>query len=203
MFDTHCEKELIINGRELKYQGVFRPEELFSVINLALEEKGYVKKEKKSEETVTEEGRTVYLELRPYKQKTEYVALMIKVKIYFRNLRESVEVVRGEKAKFQKGDLSVVLDAWSLTDYESRWGMKPWAYFLKGMINKFVYAFPMDAGFKDELQSDTAHLYRRIKGLLDSYQGVREKRPLEEEVAAEVGEKIRKEILREMGRRKK
>ncbi len=201
MFDTHCEKELIINGSELNYQGIFRPEELFSAINKALEEKGYIKKEKKSEETVAEEGRGTYIELRPYKEKTRYVTLMIKIKIYFRHLAESVEEVRGEKAKFQKGDVSVVFDAWSLTDYEYRWGMKPWVYFFKGIINKFAYIFPLEAGFKGELQSDTAYIYSQVKRLLDSYKGEKKKLPREEEVAAEVSGKVRKDIL--AGLRKK
>lgn len=202
MFDTHCEKELIINGRELKYQGVFRPEELFSAINKALEEKSYLKREKKSEEAVTEGGRGAYIELRPYKEKTRYAALMLKIKIHFSHLTESVEMVRGEKAKFQKGDVSVIFDAWLLTDYEYRWGMKPWVYFFKGMINKFAYAFPMEAGFKDELQSDTAYIYRQVKELLDSYKGEKRKLPREEEVAAEVSKRVRKDILVGLRRRK-
>jgi len=43
MIDTHCEKNLIINNRELKYKGIFLADELFSVINHALEERGYEK----------------------------------------------------------------------------------------------------------------------------------------------------------------
>ena len=58
-------KELIINARELKYHGIFHPRDLFAAINRALEGRGYTKREKKTEELVTEFGRGTFVELRP------------------------------------------------------------------------------------------------------------------------------------------
>ena len=58
--ETNFERNLIINNRELAYKGIFRVAELFSTINRALEEKGYTKREKKTEEIVTESGRQTF-----------------------------------------------------------------------------------------------------------------------------------------------
>ena len=66
------EKNLIINGREFNYQGIFRMDQIFSTINRCLEEKGYQKREKKSEELVVEQGRKIIVELRPYKEVSNY-----------------------------------------------------------------------------------------------------------------------------------
>ncbi len=191
MLDTHCEKELVINNRELSYRGIFRAGELFSALNRALEERGYQKREKKTEEFVSEEGRKVLIELRPYKEKTSYAFLMIKIKVLLDKVTEKVEERDGHKKKFEHGNVSIIFDAWLMTDYEERWGMKPWVYFFKGAINKFLYKFPLEGSFKGELEADTGHIYGKVKGLLDSYG------PQKEGVADE--EEVRREVAREIG----
>ena len=193
MLETHAEKNLVINGRELKYQGIFRADELFSAINKALDERGYQKREKKTEETVTVSGRKTVVELRPYKEKTNYVALMLKIRITLDNVTETVEKVDGVKQKFRQGDVEIIFDAWSMTDYEARWGMKPWFYFLKGLINKFIYTWPAEAGFMGELVGDTAYVYGKAKKLLQSYRPAEEQHPVEEEVRRKVEEEMGKE----------
>ncbi len=202
MLETHCEKNLVINGRELKYSGIFRPDELFAAINQALRERGYERREKKTEETVTVAGRRTLIELRPYKEKTSYVALMLKIRIVLEKVTETVQVhprqatsgqdrpSHSPKEKFQQGDILLIFDAWSLTDYEARWGMKPWAYFLKGLINKFIYTWPAEAGFTGELIGDTAYVYARVKKLLQSYQPEKARPPLEEEIRRRTEEEL-------------
>lgn len=202
MLDTHCEKNLIINGRELNYSGIFRTEELFAAINRALEERGYITREKKTEEVVLEQGRRTFLELRPYKEKSNYLTLMLKMKIHLENIAEAVEELKGSKRKFHRGEVKIIFDAWTLTDYESRWGMKPLAYFLKGLVNKFIYTFPLEAGAEDELVEDTAFVYSRAKKLLDSYQGKEVVKVSEEEVRKKVEKEIREEIRKGLRKRK-
>ena len=193
MLDTHCQKNLIINGRELKYKGIFRANELFSAVNKALEERGYHKREKKTEELVTTAGRKTVVELRPYKEKTNYLTLMIKIRMTLDNVRETVEEIEGQRKKFEQGDINIIFYAWSLMDEEERWRMKPWVYFLKGFINKFIYTFPLEAGAIGELVGDTAYIYRRVNKLLQSYRGEIGKVPVEEEVRKRVEEEMRKE----------
>lgn len=195
--ELNFEKNLIINNRELKYRGIFRADELFTAINQALEERGYQKREKKSEELVTEKGKRTYVELRPFKVKTNYATLMIKIKITLDYLTETAEKLKGEKRLFQQGDVLIAFDAWSMTDYENRWGMKPWVYFLKGMINKFLYQFPLEAGFTGELVGDTAYIYAKIKKLLSSYRPTAGKQPTEEEIRKQMEEVIKKESKEE------
>lgn len=189
----HGEKNLVINNKELKYSGIFVADEIFSVINNALGDKGYIKTEKKSEELVTPAGKMLFLELRPYKEKTHYATLMIKIKIVLDNVTEIIREVDGVKKKFQQGDVVIAFDSWLLTDYEGRWGMKPWAYFLKGLINKFIYTAPLESGFFGELVGDTAYIYVQAAKLLNSYRGKAEKVVSEEKVKAEMEEEIKKE----------
>ena len=192
--DLYYEKNLVINNRELKYKGIFRADELFHKINSLLEELGYTKREKKTEELVTDAGRRTYIELRPFKEKTNYVILMIKMRITLDHITETFEEVKGVKKKFQSGDVDIYFDAWILSDYQHRWGMKPVVFFLKGVINKYLYTWPLEAGFKSEIGADTARLFSGLKALFSSYKVEAGKYVPESEIKRQVEEEIMKEV---------
>lgn len=191
------QKDLIINGKKITHHGVFRADELLAEINRALEARGYQKREKKTEETVTESGVSTHVELRPVKYKSSYFTLMIKVKVTLSNITEAIEEVQGYKRNYQKGDVEVLFDAWALTDYEYRWGMRPFIFFLKGFINKYIYIWPMEADARDEVVTDTVYLFSRVKKLLRSYEHQPEKLISEEEVMRGMEEEIKKESFSE------
>ncbi len=193
-FEISAEKELIINNRELQYQGLFHVEELFAALNRALEERGYTRREKKTEELVTETGRKTYIELRPYKIKTNYLALMLKIKINLDKVQEAIETVDRARIRFQQGNITIYFDAWILTDWQLRWNMSPLIFFLKGFINKFLYIFPLEAGAKGELAGDTAYVYARVKKLLQSYKPTEGKSVREADIRRQMEEEIEKEI---------
>jgi hypothetical protein len=191
------QKDLVINNRELNYKGLFRLDEVFSTINQAIEKRAYKKKEKRSEETVTEEGRKVEIELRPFQVVADYVTLMIKIKIIADNVQEKSEVVNDQKRLFQQGDLKIIFDSWSLTDYENRWGMKPWVYFWKGVISKYIYQLPTEVGWRGKLMGDTAYIYAQVKKLLSSYKIEAGTFVKEDDVRAKIQEEIEKEVEEE------
>ena len=192
--EINFEKFLIINGKELNYKGIFRIDDLYSTINRAIEEQGYTKREKKSEETVREEGRNVYVELRPWKKITSYLTLMIKIKIIADNITETIGVVNGEKRVFQNSDLTIVFDGWILTDYKDRWGMKPFFYFAKSMASKYLWKGKIESEIFGQLAGDVAHIYARIKKHLNSYRGGEDKIVREEDVIKEVQKELEKDI---------
>ena len=76
----------------------------------------------------------------------------------------------------------MIFDSWLISDYVFRWQMKPIVYFLKGIINKFIFTFPLEAGFPDQLTDDTAKLYGKVKKHLNSYTKPTGKKVPEEDV---------------------
>lgn len=163
------EKALIINGLQLSYKGVFEFDELMKVINKAVLERGYVRHEKKFNETVTPTGKELFIELRPRKRKTAYYQLMIKMRIKMKNVTETKMEVDGLLRWMHKGDIGIVFDAWTTTDYENRWGNKPWFYFLKAFISKYVYKIPLESSFTGEVAADTRYVYDQIRAALGLY----------------------------------
>ncbi len=189
--EHYLQKNLVINNRELKYIGIFEVKKLFDVINNALEEKGYTKREKKTEELVSEQGKKVFLELRPYKYRTNYLKLMIKMKIFLDKIVDHQEEVDGRQKKFQKGEITIVFDAWVITDYEQRWGMKPFVFFMKGLINKFLYQYPLEGDSGGVVAGDTAYLHSKIKNYLRSHVSKDKSHKSEEDIMKEVSKDIR------------
>lgn len=184
------EKDLIINNRQIKYQGLFKYSELFNVINDALIDKGYTRNEKKFEETINEQGKMLYLELRPTKIKTKYMTLKIKIKVNLLNITEKVQNINNHKDLYQNGSILIAFDSWLITDMEQRWEMKPFYYFMKGLISKWFYPIDTISNFRNEILGDTAHIYGSIKGLLAKYRKKDSTYVKEEEVI----EQVRKEI---------
>ncbi|MDP3734499.1 MAG: hypothetical protein Q8R37_04680 [Nanoarchaeota archaeon] len=185
--DIRYEKNLVVNNKELNYKGIFRSDELFSVINKALTVRGYEQREKKTEELVTESGRRTSLELRPFKAKANYIFYMIKIKILLDNVTEA----REDQQKYLKGEVSISFDSWLMTDYQHRFDIKPVLYFLKGVISKYFYKFPLEEKFPSELRSDTDYIYHQISSLLKSYQKPSGKpRKKEEDIKKEVEKEI-------------
>ena len=145
---------------------------MFDVNNLLKEidkntaERGYGKGEKRREEIVTPSGKEFRMELRHVKVKTQYYALMIKMRIEITNLKE-VEVLRDKlKTKLNEGNVSILFDAWTTTDFELRWEQKPLFFFLRMLFSKFVY----DVGtgkFDSEVMDDTHFVHNNIKSYLD------------------------------------
>ena len=189
-YQIQYERDLIINNRVLKYKGIFLVDDLVSTINRALEFKCYEKKEKKTEEVVTEYGRKTEIELRPFKEKTDYARYMIKLRITLDKVTESIEKVNGGNKKFQKGEILINFDSWLLTDYHGRWQMKPGLYFIKALFNKFIYKLPLETSFKGEVAEDTAYIYAQIKKLLNSYKHESGTFIKEKDVMKEIAEDI-------------
>ena len=188
--DLHLQRDLVVNNKQLDYQGIFRLHELVNVINQALEEKGYTKREKKTEEIVTEAGRKTYFELRPFRHITEHETLMLKIKITLNHVEEVEEKVNGMLSKFQKGAINITFDSWLLLNYEKRWRMNPTFYFLKGIFNKYIYGITMSGNLKGQLKGDTAFVYNQIRKLLNTYKVETGKIKTEEEVKEEIAKEI-------------
>lgn len=176
-----AEFNLIIDNKELNYSGIFSVDDLLQKINQLLDQRGYQRVEKKSEETVTPEGKEFYLELRPFKAQTNYMRLWLKIKLHLTKVTDVTKEVQGRKRLFQQGDVHLVLDAWVMTDYEDRFGRKSFIYFLKAVINKYLYKFPLEEKFLREVGSDGMFLFTDVQNYLENYvyqTGIREKERL-------------------------
>ena len=160
------EKKLYLDGLELNYEGLFDINALLKAIDGIIKDRGYVKGEKRREEMIKAEGREFSMELRPVKKKTDYFVLMVKMRIHITNMTD-VEVEKDDvRTMMNKGNISIIFDAWTTTDYELRWEQKPLFYFLRNLFERAIYKFHTDR-YSDELIDDTHFFYNNIKAFLN------------------------------------
>ncbi len=184
------ELELVVVGKSIEYQGIFRADDVFRVINRALEEKGYDKAEKRLEETVTPEGRKLYMELRPSKGKTDYLVLALRVKIWLDDVTEVMQEFEGRAQKFERGKARITIDSYYDTDNMGRWNKKPFFYFVKALINKIFYQFPEEPKAKGELRGDTGYVHGQLKKLFASYRKRDIAFPAEADIRSQVAQDL-------------
>jgi hypothetical protein len=163
-----AEKNLIVEGLELKYRGMFEAELLLKTVDKYFEERGYIKFEKRRHETTHESGRDLTIELRPYKNITDYEQYTINLMIYLTNVKDVEVVKHNRKAKLQEGEVRMLFDAWVITEYEGRWVQKPWHYLARMLFKRFIH--PLDFGkHEGAVSSDCHYVYNNIKSYLNLY----------------------------------
>ena len=99
------------------------------------------------------------------------------------------KIVEGKK--YHNGNVLIGFDAWYLSDSQGRWRLKPWVFFMKGIINKYFYTFPLEAGYKGKLVGDTALIYNKLKTLFKSYQPDSKEMMSEKDVMKEVAKDVK------------
>lgn len=181
------EKKLVVNGKKLTYKGIFNQNDFFSTIRNKVIELGYDYSESKQEEIITNEGKRSLFELRPTKGIANYAALMIKIVIIFDRMEEIFE--NGKK--YNRADVDITFDGWVLTDYEYRWGMNPWPFFLKGLIHKYLFKLSFDASFGGKVSSDLGTVFSELRYFFSQY-SKEKKQPFNEE---DVIKKVQEEII--------
>jgi hypothetical protein len=160
------EKNIVIDGLELDYNGVFSADALLRTIDGLAAERGYEKSEKRRQEIVSAKGKEWSMELRPTKNKTAWEKLMIKIRISVAGLGD-VEVLKDHmKERMQKGTIHIIFDAWIITDWEARWEQKPWLYVIRSLFEKAFFKFHTDR-YYGELIDDTHHIYNNVKAHLN------------------------------------
>lgn len=170
-----AEKTLVLDGLELNYQGLFDLNKLLRTIDELLAERGYKKTEKIREELVKPTGKFFSIELRPGKAMTEYYSLMIKMRITISNLQDAEVIIDNVKRTMHRGDINILFDAWTTTDYEFRWEQKAWAWLLRGFFEKIFFRVHKDKYF-NVLVDDTHHIYNNVKAHLNLHRFIAEKK---------------------------
>lgn len=162
------EREVLIDKMRLTYEGLFDVVELYKLIDRFLKEKGYDKRERHNSERVTATGKFIELEIEPWKKITDYVQNVIKLRIVLTDVKEVVIKKGNTKVKLNKGRARLVFDCYMETDYENRWEGKPMFFFLRTILDKYIFK-PYTSGYRKNAMDDCNHLYNKIKAFFNLY----------------------------------
>ncbi|HLC74883.1 MAG TPA: hypothetical protein VJH88_03430 [Candidatus Nanoarchaeia archaeon] len=163
------QKNLVVNGLPLKYNGIFLFDEFYKALKDGLTQRGYKMHEKRFEERVGDKGKDLFIELRPLKIKAAWLSQTMRIRIIMKHIREVVLDVDDIPTQFQEGEIDMSFDGWITYGIRHRWGNNPTFYFLKSVINKYVYRFPLEGGMDGEIASDTRFVHSQVKAHLGLY----------------------------------
>lgn len=163
------QKSLIINGLPVHYTGVFVFDELYTVLKDSLIQRGYKLHEKRFEQREGEKGKNIFIELRPLKIRAAWLSETMRIRIYISDLRDVVLEADGIPTAFQEATIDMSFDGWITFGIRHRWGNNPTFYFIKSVINKWVYRFPLEGGMEGEVASDTRFVLGQVKAHLGLY----------------------------------
>jgi len=163
-----AERRMIVDNLTVVYQGLFNLNELYLVIDKWYREKGYDKFEKKNYEQVYKTGKEIELEIEPWKKITDYAKIVLKMKIFVKNLKDVTIEKEGHKVKMNEGDVKIAITGYLDTDYEHKWEKKPLVFFLRTMFDQYIYK--LDHA-KDEaaVADDAQHVHSLIKSYLNMH----------------------------------
>ncbi|HEY9701205.1 MAG TPA: hypothetical protein V6C58_02090, partial [Allocoleopsis sp.] len=134
-----AEVRTLVDGKSLSYEGVFDIRDLYKIIDSWFRDRGYDKQEIKNWEDVSESEKQVVLEIVPYKKVSDYARIDIRIFMIFSRLSE-IDIERdGIRHKLNKGRAEFYFDAYLVTDYENKWETRPIYFFIKNVLDKFVY----------------------------------------------------------------
>ena len=86
----------------------------------------------------------------------------------FTDVKE-IKVKKGKRKKrLNSGNALIIFDGILETDISGKWQQKPVFYFLRAVVDKFIYKFYMNK-FEDKLAKDVYELNDTLKEFFDSY----------------------------------
>lgn len=164
-----AEVKIVVDQLTINYEGLFKMKDLLKIIeDYFRRDRGYDWMEKKNEVIVTPSGKHYDLDFVPWKTLNDYTKLEAQIKISGINITEVDVEHDGVKVKLNKGKLSVVFNGYIHTDYEGKWEDKPIFYFIRTLVDKYIYSSDNSA-YQKMIADDVEIVRKRVAAFLNLY----------------------------------
>ena len=153
-------------GESFTYKGLIDVKGLYRLLDKWFAERGYDKMEEWNYEEVYEDGKQITLKLKPYKKLSDYAMVEIRINAVLSKLKETEVEHDGVKTTLMKGQAKFQFETFVVTDYEGRWGSKPFYFFLKTLLDKFFFGSYTEK-YEAVVIKDKDNLRRELKSFLN------------------------------------
>lgn len=162
------EKRLIIDQLKFTYEGLFDMHGLYRLIDSFFYEKGFDKHEKLNVEQVMPTGKSIKVEMIPYKNITDYFKIHVRIRLHGVDIKQTEIDKEGVKIPINDGKIMIIFDGYVESDRHSKWEKSPLHWFIRTMFDKYIFKGHY---LKAEqwLVSDVEDIYLRIKSFLNVY----------------------------------
>ncbi|MGM5488296.1 MAG: hypothetical protein ACQESG_05075 [Nanobdellota archaeon] len=164
------EREVIVNKKRITYEGLFDSKGVYKLIEDYFDDLNYDKVEKKNIEVVKPEGKYVEIVMEPYKKISDYINVIVKLRLILSDLKD-VEIEREKKkVKVNQGKLQIVIDGYYETDHQNKWQANPINFFLRTVFNKYFLEPYTKQGFGN-CKKDVTGLVTKLQRYLNTFRG--------------------------------
>ncbi|MFO7711353.1 MAG: hypothetical protein R6V53_06305 [Candidatus Woesearchaeota archaeon] len=162
------EREVIVNKKRINYEGLFDSKGVYKIIEDYFDGLNYDKVEKKNIEVVKPEGKYVEILLEPYKKISDYIKVIVKIRMIISDLKE-IEIEREKKkVKINQGNLQIIIDGYYETDHQNKWQANPIRYFIRTCFNKYFFKPYTKQGFGN-VSNDISGLVTKLQRYLNTF----------------------------------
>jgi len=159
---------MVVDSLKFFYEGAFVAKDLFNLIGTYFYDKGYDKKQEKDFEHLNKTGKHAEWQIAPWKKVTDYQRLEIRMVILMDELTKKDVVIDKKKKKIDYGKVTIIISAYTETDYDLRWEEKPMFLFMRTLYDKFI--FPMYSKRWEHLLHDHVNqLYSQVHKFFNVY----------------------------------
>lgn len=162
------ERRIVVDNLMLQYEGLFDARELYLVMDKWFRQRGYDKFEKRNHEYNYKDSKYIEYELEPWKKFTDYVKCVINVYVHIYNMTNVTVKRDGHDVKLNQGKIKVRFMGYLVTDYEGKWEGKPLFYFIRAVVDKWIYRVSADK-YEGGVADEVKHLYQNIRAFLNMY----------------------------------
>lgn len=155
-------------GKSISYTGYFDFAKLWRVIREYMESRGYFYTEAQHNEIVKEQGKNIFIEVDVDRELTDYVKGRIKIECEVHHLVDVEVDVNGKKRTLNDAKVHLKFESYVLTDWEGRFDGMAYLFFIRTMLEKFVYQRQINK-FKHITQEDQDALIKEIKAYLNLF----------------------------------
>ena len=156
------EKKQVLYDLRTAYNGPFVVEDFYAEIDKWISEKGYEKEPKKKTENATKDGKKIHWIIEAQSHLDELHHGIVILRVLMDNVKETTIKRNGKKLIINNGDVLVNIDGFVQSHlHSSFYQVKPVYYFIRTLIDKYIYNFWSDK-YDGAVNSDARDLLKRI-----------------------------------------
>lgn len=161
------EKKQMLYDLRMMYNGPFVMEDFYAEVENWIKERGFEKEPKRKTERVSKDGKRVEWVVEAHHHLDDLHYGIVVLRVMFNNLKEVVVKRDGKKMRVNSGDAYISIDGFIQSHiHGSFFQVKPIYYFIKTLIDKFVYQF-WSFKYDAAVNGDCHELFKRIRSFFN------------------------------------
>mgnify|MGYP001571685537 FL=1 len=161
------EKKQVLYDLRTTYNGPFVVEDFFAEVENWIKEKGFEKEPKRKVEHVTKKGKRIEWVIEAHHKLDDLHHGIVILRAMLDNINEVTIKKDGKKLMVNNGDIYINIDGFIQSHiHGSFWQVKPIYYFIRALIDKFIYKFWSEK-YDGVVAGDCHELFKRIRAFFN------------------------------------